>query len=426
MKQYLYIAQGSLEPSKCKIGITNDLNRRLKEYNSITGISAENSYSYLFAAEVNDMRALEQDIKNNFSHLREQKSREIYFYNPSLFDMYVDFIQSSEHFLKKVLFKEPKKPNIVKPKAVPSMKERGIEKKIDILNRAKRVKDDEFYTRMEDVEKELSMYPAKIWKDKVVFCNCDDAIGVKRDYTDSSAFALYFLKHFFRLKLKKLICTHYGGKVDLFNAGTKGYIFTKEGASEIIETPKGYNGGFEEELSLQILNKQTDIVCTNPPFSRAADYWKVLIASKKKFIIISNITNCITPSFIPYFANKKAWAGYTRVDWYLNPKRIPVRAAGHFFTNFPIKDRPAIKRLKFVPLNEIPDVYQQYDDSGTLLVDKSYIPNDYDRPFAVSTRQILNGVLECGYSIVLKAQYFPYIEGKKKFARVLIQKIKEN
>ncbi|EAK3327746.1 DNA methyltransferase [Campylobacter upsaliensis] len=425
MKQYLYIAQGSLEPSKCKIGITNDLNRRLKEYNSTTGISAENSYSYLFAAEVSDMKALEQDIKNRFFYLRELEKREIYFYNLSLFDMYVDFIQSSEHFLKKVLFKDPKKPNIVKPKAVPSMKERGVTRKT-LLDKAMRVKDDEFYTRMEDVEKELSMYPAKIWKDKVVFCNCDDAIGVKRDYTDSSAFALYFLKHFLRLKLKKLICTHYGGKVDLFNAGTKGYIFTKEGASENIETPKGYNGGFEEELSLQILNKQTDIVCTNPPFSRAADYWKVLIASKKKFIIISNITNCITPSFIPYFANKKAWAGYTRVDWYLNPKRIPVRAAGHFFTNFPIKDRPAIKRLKFVPLNEIPDVYQQYDDSGTLLVDKSYIPNDYDRPFAVSTRQILNGVLECGYSIVLKAQYFPYIEGKKKFARVLIQKIKEN
>ncbi|WP_252199119.1 modification methylase EcoRI [Campylobacter vulpis] len=85
------------------------------------------------------------------------------------------------------------------------------------------------------------------------------------------------------------------------------------------------------------------------------------------------------------------------MDWYLNPKRIPVQAAGHFFTNFPIKDRPAIKRLKFVPLNEIPDVYQQYDDSGTLLVDNSYIPNDYNKPFAVSTRQILNGVLECGY-----------------------------
>ena len=425
MKQYLYIAQGSLEPSKCKIGITNDLNRRLKEYNSATGISAENSYSYLFAAEVSDMRALEQDIKNNFSHLREQKSREIYFYNLSLFDMYIDFIQSNEHFLKKVLFKEPKKPNIVKPKAVPSMKERGVTRKT-LLDKAMRVKDDEFYTRMEDVEKELSMYPAKIWKDKVVFCNCDDAVGAKRDYTDSSAFALYFLKHFFRLKLKKLICTHYSGKVDLFSSGPKGYIFTKDGVREMYNTPKDYTGSFDSELSLKILNEEANIVCTNPPFSRAVDYWKMLIASKKKFIIISNITNCITPSFIPYFADKKAWAEYNRVDKYLNPKRIEVQAAGHFFTNFPIKDRPAMKRLKFVPLDKIPDVYQQYDDSGTLLVDNSYIPNDYDEPFAISTNAILNGVLECGYEIVSQKQYAPLIENKQKFKRVLIQKIKEN
>lgn len=227
MKQYLYIVQSQLEVSKCKIGITNDLNRRLKEYNAITGISSDNTYSILFAAEVSNMRALEQDIKNNFAHLREQTNREIYFYNPSLFDMYVDFIYASEHFLKKIVLKESKKPKIAKPKTPkPSMKDRGVTRKT-LLDKAMRVKDDEFYTRMEDVEKELSMYPTKIWKDKVVFCNCDDAIGSKRDYTDSSAFALYFIKHFFRLKLKKLICTHYSGKVDLFNAGTKGYILPK-------------------------------------------------------------------------------------------------------------------------------------------------------------------------------------------------------
>lgn len=423
MKQYLYIVQGNLEPSKCKIGITNDLQRRLREYNAITGISSDNTYSILFAAEVSNMRDLEQDIKNNFSHLREQSNREIYFYNPSLFDMYVDFICASEYFLKKVVLKESKKPKIAKPKMPkPSMKERGVTRKT-LLDKAMRVKDDEFYTRIEDIEKELSMYPAKIWKDKVVFCNCDDAIGDKRDYTDSSAFALYFLKHFFRLKLKKLICTHYGGKVDLFNAGTKGYIFTKDGASEMFDTPKGYNGGFEEAESVRILNEEADIVCTNPPFSRAIEYWQLLIKSKKKFIIISNITNCVNTGFIPYFADKKAWAGFNRVDWYLNPKRVPVEAAGHFFTNFPIKNRPNIKRLKFMPLDEIPDVYKKFDDSGTLLVDNNYIPNDYDKPFGVSARQILNGILESGFQIILKEQYVPYIKGKKKFARVLIQKV---
>ncbi|MBS4235617.1 adenine-specific methyltransferase EcoRI family protein [Campylobacter vulpis] len=428
MKQYLYIAQGSLEPSKCKIGITNDLNRRLKEYNSTTGISAENSYSYLFAAEVSDMKALEQDIKNRFFYLRELESREIYFYNPSLFEMYVSFIWASPYFLKKVALKENKKSSTIKPKTQPTMEERGIEQRIEILNRAKRVKDDEFYTRMEDIEAELAMYPTKIWKDKVVFCNCDDAIGERRDYADTSAFALYFLKHFFKLKLKKLICTHYGGPVDLFNArtGPRGYIFTREGVTEMRDSPNNYTGSFDSELSLKILNEEADIVCTNPPFSRAIDYWKVLIKSKKKFIIISNVTIPISTAFIPYFMQKKAWAGYTSVDWYLNLKRIPVRAAGHFFTNFPIKDRPAIKRLKFVPLNEIPDVYQRYDDSGTLLVDNNFIPNDYDKPFAVSTRQILNGVLECGYEIVSKKQYEAFINGKSNFKRVLIQKIKEN
>lgn len=428
MKQYLYIAQGSLEPSKCKIGITNDLNHRLKEYNSATGISAENSYSYLFAAEVSNMRALEEDIKKKFPYLRELEKREIYFYNLSLFEMYVSFIWASPYFIKKVVFKESKKSSIVKAKTQPTMEERGIEQRIDILNRAKRVKDDEFYTRIEDIEAELAMYPTKIWKDKVVFCNCDDAVGERRDYADTSAFALYFLKNFFRLKLKKLICTHYGGAVDLFNTrtGPRGYIFTREGVTEMYDSPNNYTGSFDSEISLKILNEEADIVCTNPPFSRAIDYWKVLVKSKKNFIIISNVTIPISTAFIPYFMNKKAWAGYTSVDWYLNPKRIPVRAAGHFFTNIPIKDRPAIKRLKFVSLNEIPDVYQRYDDNGTLLVDNNFIPNDYDEPFAVSTRQILNGVLECGYEIVSKKQYTPLIENGQKFKRVLIQKIKEN
>ena len=193
---------------------------------------------------------------------------------------------------------------------------------------------------MEDVEKELSMYPTKIWKDKVVFCNCDDAIGSNRDYTNSSAFSLYFIKHFFRLKLKKLICTHYSGKVDLFNAGTQGYIFTKDGASEMKETPKGYNGGFEEAESLRILNEEADIVCTNPPFSRGIEYWQFLIASKKKFIIISNITNCVHSWFIQHLADKKAWAGFNSVDWYLNPKRNPGASSRTFFYKFSYKRSP--------------------------------------------------------------------------------------
>lgn len=422
-KQYIYIVQASLEPSKCKIGKTNDLERRLKEYNNMTGKSKENAYRYLFCCEVKDMATVENEIKKKFAALREEKSKEIYFYNSPLFEDYINFIKSSKLFTKEIPIKTDdkvvKKFKIVK-KTTPSLKERGLSRK-DILQKAQKVNNDEFYTRIEDIEKELSMYDKRIWKNKVVFCNCDDAVD--NDDRNTSAFALYFLRNFAELKLKKLICTHYDGPVDLFNQGSKAYVFTKDGFSERKDFPKNYSGSFDDPLSLKILNEEADIVCTNPPFSRAKDYWKIIIESKKKFIIISNIANVLTPAYIPYFKNNLVWAGYNRVDNFLTPKRELTEAAGHWYTNFSIKNRPKYKNLKIIPLKDIPEKYKKYDDSKILLVDHNYIPSDYKKPFAVSSRSILNGILEKGYKIFGDKEYYPYINEKKCFGRILLQKI---
>jgi hypothetical protein len=228
------------------------------------------------------------------------------------------------------------------------------------------------------------------------------------------------------LNIKKLICTHYSGKVDLFNAGAKGYIFTKFGFREIDEKkeyPDNFSGSFDSELSKKILKEETDIVCTNPPFSLAVDFWRLVIGSGKKFLIISNITNVKNDKYIPYFQNNKVWAGYNEVDWFLTSKRELTRAAGYWFTNLPLKNRPKYKRLKFIPLKEIPSKYKKYDDKKTLLVDNCYIPVDYKKPFAVSVRPILNGLLEKGYKIVQEKQYRPHIDGKEIFARILVQKV---
>ena len=94
----------------------------------------------------------------------------------------------------------------------------------------------------------------------------------------------------------------------------------------------------------------------------------------------------------------------------------------HWYTNIPITDRPKYRLLKIVPLKEIPDKNKRFDDSKVLLVDNCYIPVDYNEPFAVSVNPILNGILEKGYKIIQEKEYYPYIKGKKKFARVLIQK----
>ncbi len=423
MKQYVYIVQASLEPSKCKIGKTNDIERRLKEYNNMTGKSKENIYQYLYVCETKDMAQLENDIKKKFATLREEKSREIYFYNFSLFNDYIKFIKSHKMFVKEIFIKPDEKKHIVKiiKKTTPSLQERGLSRK-DVMQKAQNIDNDEFYTRYEDVEKELSMYDKRIWKNKVIFCNCDDAVDT--DNRNTSAFALYFLQNFKGLGLKKLICTHYGGVVDLFNQGGVGYIFTKDGFREFKEYPKGYTGSFDAELSLKILDEEADIVCTNPPFSRAIDYWNITIKSGKKFIIISNIANPITKAFIPYFKNNQVWAGYNRVDKYLNLKRELVEASGHWYTNIPINNRPKYKQLKIIPLKEIPDKYKRYDDNKMLIVDNCYIPNDYQQPFAVSARPILNGILEKGYKIIgHNESYIPHINGKECFRRVLVQKI---
>jgi len=422
--QYIYIIQALLEPTKCKIGKTNDLERRLKEYNSITGKSKENASQYLFSCEVKNMAKVENDIKEKFITLREEKSKEIYFFNSALFEHYVNYIKLHPLFIREIFIKKDNKEPIIKivKKTTPSLNERGITTK-DVMQKAQKANNDEFFTIYDDVKKELLMYSKLTWKNKVVFCNCDDAVDTFDD-RNTSAFPLFFMKNFQELGLKKLICTHYGGALDLFNQGAKGYIFSKDGFREIKEFPKNYTGSFDDPLSLKILNEEADIVCTNPPFSRAIEFWDIIIKSSKKFLIISNIANPITKAYIPYFKNNLVWAGFNRIDSFLNPKRELVEASGHWYTNIPIKKRPKYKHLKIVPLKEIPEKYRQYDDSKVLLVDNCYIPSDYKKPFAISARPILNGILEKGYKIIEKNEsYIAIVNGKQKFRRVLVQKI---
>lgn len=61
------------------------------------------------------------------------------------------------------------------------------------LSKAKNAKNDEFYTRLEDIEKELNEYDPAVFKDKVIFCNCDDPTN--------SNFWIFFHVNNHRLKL---------------------------------------------------------------------------------------------------------------------------------------------------------------------------------------------------------------------------------
>jgi len=433
-KQYIYIVQ-SLSPSssaKCKIGKTKDLEERLGYYNSQTGRSKEEIFQYLFTCEVADMTQVENDIKEKFITHREQKNKEVYFYNDFFFDDYVNFIKSHKLFIKEIPIKKSKeKIKIVKEKQK-TLKERNMTSG-DMIRKAKAkakaiqkdnslskiIEHDEFYTQYEDVEKEVENYK-DFFENKVVFCNCDDPY-IKEDESKSSAFALYFYKNFKKLKLKKLICTHYAGGIDLFKQGKCGIIYTNDGTKWEYETPPNFTGSFDDPLSLKILNEEADIVCTNPPFSKAREYWKLVIESGKKFLIISNIAILLSNDCRRYTKNKQAQSGINRVDFYINSKGIKVEASGHWYTNFPIKKHNST--IKLVPLKNIPEKDKKIDDKGILNINRCNIPNDYEKPIAVSVRPILQRVLDFGFEVIQEKEYVPYIKKKRQFGRVLIQKI---
>jgi hypothetical protein len=179
------------------------------------------------------------------------------------------------------------------------------------LHIAKTSKKDEFYTQLSDIESELEHYKEH-FKNKVVFCNCDDP--------RNSNFFNYFAYNFENLGLKKLLTTCYKKqKKDLFiqenseNAIFLEYIGDKNGnkvpdAEEIgIKLLKG-DGDFRSQESIELL-KQSDIIVTNPPFSLFREYVEQLVKYQKKFLIIGNINAITYKEIFKLIKENKAWLG---------------------------------------------------------------------------------------------------------------------
>ena len=179
------------------------------------------------------------------------------------------------------------------------------------LRKAAKTKADEFYTHLPDIEKELQHYK-KHFKNKVVYCNCDDP--------RVSNFFNYFSLNFEYLELKKLITTCYKNQDwNLFSQNTSEqavyleYEGDKNGnkipdPDEIGITPLKGDGDFRSEESIELL-KQADIVVTNPPFSLFRDYVEQLIKYNKKFLIIGNINAISYKEIFKLIKRNKIWMG---------------------------------------------------------------------------------------------------------------------
>src|SRR3990167_2003583 len=191
------------------------------------------------------------------------------------------------------------------------------------LHAAKATKQDEFYTQLSDIEKELRHY-TKHFKNKKVLCNCDDP--------KVSNFFHYFSHNFEKLKLKKLITTCYKNfDADLFSKHTaeRGIYLEYDGDKSGNRLPDPdeigihklrSEGDFRSEECIKLL-KQADIVVTNPPFSLFREYVAQLMEHKKKFLILGDQNAISYKDTFSYIKDDKLWLGYDNggTKWFQVP-----------------------------------------------------------------------------------------------------------
>ena len=256
------------------------------------------------------------------------------------------------------------------------------------LHKAKNAKNDEFYTQLTDVSKELMHYKHH-FKDKTVFCNCDDPTW--------SAFWKYFHLNFEALGLKKLISTHYDKTEPTYKME---YTGGDDNDIEVgVKTPLDGNGDFRNAECIELL-KESDIIVTNPPFSLFREYLAQLIEYNKQFIILGS-NNAITyKEVFPLLKENKVWLGalswsaelyFSMPKWYeeyllANKKEgsaykiidgaVMARAACMWYTNLDLAKRH--ERLTLWKTYN-PEEYPKYDNYDAINVDKVVdIPVDYD------------------------------------------------
>lgn len=262
------------------------------------------------------------------------------------------------------------------------------------LRGACRDKKDEFYTQLEDIEEELVHYKEQ-FKNKIVYCNCDDP--------RYSKFVDYFICNFDYLGLKRLIATCYKpNNADLFNhrRGGHGISLVYEGGNLGDRIPKieqigmGHlrgDGDFRSSECMKLLN-QADIVVTNPPFSLFRPYIMQLVRQGKKFLILGNVNAITYKSVYTLIKEGKLWLGATKRNmWFRVPEEYPIIASKsrtdnmgynyislsgiRWYTNLNHNKKPPPLSLfkKYKPAD-----YPKYDNCDAIEVSKiKEIPMDY-------------------------------------------------
>lgn len=257
-------------------------------------------------------------------------------------------------------------------------------------------RNDEFYTGLEDIEREMSHHP-DLFRGKKVYCNCDRPT--------KSKFAEYFAVNFNSLGLERLTvtCMERKPQADLFGNGCEGEweaeklvvngIDGWDGDMETIGrvggnsvSPLDGDGDFRSRECVEILG-QSDIVVTNPPFSLFREFASLVIGEGKQFLCIANQNTVFCKALFPLLKDGSVQVihGFRNgVAEFSSPYMNYSTAAG---TELPMSGLVWVTNTgerRWKPLSELKTEkpeggYSRYDNFDAINVDRMrHFPKDHD------------------------------------------------
>ncbi|MBQ2397544.1 MAG: adenosine deaminase [Bacteroidales bacterium] len=314
---------------------------------------------------------------------------------------------------------------------------------------AKQNKNDEFYTTYEMIEQELKEHSEykEQFRDKTIYCNCDNPLW--------SEFYAFFRDVAVSWGIKRLIFTGYNENITDDDKAfalewdrTKDKIVTTTKLKPRVHELKG-NGDFASGECIEYL-KQSDIVVTNPPFSKFRQFFDLLMEYKKDFVLVAPVGALGYKNIFPYIKDSKVQVGYMfgkhailYSESMFDEEVVPFKCNVCFITTLNL-DKPK----EDIPLNCLyygnEEKYPKFDNIDAININKvKDIPKDYYGVMAVPITflgsynseqfkiiDLVNGycvldTLGVNKDIKAKKSHGLNINGKATYQRVLIQRISE-
>ena len=229
------------------------------------------------------------------------------------------------------------------------------------LHKAKTEKNDEFYTQLNDICKEVKHY-REHFKNKIVYCNCDNP--------EFSNFYTFFRLQFDILGLKKLITTHYTNEGNAYKLELNGY------GEEPVKTALKGNGDFRSDECIELL-KESDIVVTNPPFSLFREFVTQLEDHNKKYLIVGSMNAITYKETFKLIKDNKLWLGvnyvkefvqpdgtikkFGNINWYTNLEHYKRNSELCLFKKYDEKTAKHYDNYNAIEVSKVNDITIDYD-----------------------------------------------------------------